>query len=84
MSKYPDKILEKLRSNPKTLKWNEVVGLLKSLGFEKHESKRGSGVKFINSQKVIISMHSPHPENYIGPGATGSLIKILTDQGYLE
>ena len=81
LPRYPDKILKKLQNNPKTLKWKEAVQLLQSLGFKKYESNRGSGVKFINDQKVVISMHTPHPENSLGPGATGSLISKLKDQG---
>jgi predicted RNA binding protein YcfA (HicA-like mRNA interferase family) len=46
---------------PTDVTWAEVVGLLKSLGFEEKRND-GSRRKFFNPlSKMVINMHSPHP-----------------------
>lgn len=61
------KLLEKLTRSPaaKDLTFDEYCNALKSLGFEKTESK-GSGFKFKHPKtKTKINAHAPHPENTV-------------------
>lgn len=79
------KVLQKLKTKPKTTPWRDVVSALLYLGYSMEETKRGSGVKFINRRtKQIISFHKPHPENQICAGARDSIIKPLEDAGALN
>jgi hypothetical protein len=79
------KVLQKLKTKPKTIPWKDVVSALLYLGYSMQETKRGSGVKFINKRtKQIISLHKPHPENEICAGARNSVINHLEDAGALN
>ena len=67
MSKI-EKLIIKLKSNPKDFTWDELIKVLSHYGY--HEIKKkgksgGSRRKFINVQASIISLHEPHPEKII-------------------
>ncbi|MBT3207345.1 MAG: type II toxin-antitoxin system HicA family toxin [Bacteroidetes bacterium] len=67
MSKI-EKLLEKLKSNPKDFTWDELCRILAQFGYieiTKKGKTGGSRRKFINDENKIISLHEPHPSKII-------------------
>lgn len=66
MSKV-DKLIIKLKSKPKDFTWDEMVKVLKYFGFEQLPQGKtgGSRRKFVNDEKLIISLHEPHPQKVL-------------------
>lgn len=67
MSKI-DKLIKKLKSNPKDFTWDELKKVLAHFGFEEIKQKGktgGSRRKFVNEKLEVISLHEPHPEKII-------------------
>ncbi len=60
--------------------WNDVVSLLKALGAEVDESRKGSRVGILLNGNVIIQ-HKPHPSPKMDKGAVESLRNFLIDCG---
>lgn len=67
MSKI-EKLIDKFKSNPKDLTWEELLKLLNHFGFDEIKTKGktgGSRVKFVDEEKRIINLHKPHPRNIV-------------------
>ena len=66
MSKV-EKIIEKLKSQPKDFTWDEMIKVLNCFGFEQMAQGKtgGSRRKFMNGNKQIISLHEPHPQKVL-------------------
>lgn len=78
-----EKLLNKLRSNPKTLKWTELEKIMSYLGFVKLEGN-GSRVKFFNKDcDVLINLHKPHPQPELKKYMINQIIEKLTNGGLL-
>ena len=75
-----DKLKAKLLSGS-TLKWSELVSLLRSLGYTLLEGS-GSRVKFVKGSR-IISLHRPHPDPEIKRYVTKYVIEQLQREGDL-
>ena len=61
-----EKIIKRLKSNPKDLTWDELSRLLIGLGFEELDGGKTSGSrrKFYHSAtSIMINLHKPHPSN---------------------
>jgi predicted RNA binding protein YcfA (HicA-like mRNA interferase family) len=82
MSKY-EKALDRLKKRPKDFTWKELQTILNQLGYE--EKKRaGSRRKFIHSKnKVVISLHEPHPNPQMKIYAIDIIIEHLTEEGFI-
>ncbi len=56
-----NKLIARFKSLPKDFTWDELIRLLKSLGFQEIQGD-GSRVKFFNQDKdCLIQLHKPHP-----------------------
>lgn len=57
------KLIAKLKSKPKDFTWNELVTLLKALGYRelRRGSTGGSRRRFAHETAAMISLHRPHP-----------------------
>jgi hypothetical protein len=58
-----DKLIEKLKSNPKNFKFSELRKVLSQLGYVEDESGKTSGsrVRFVNQSGEVLHIHKPHP-----------------------
>ena len=82
MSKL-EKLIQKLQSNPKDLKWAELEKVLSNFGFNKLEGS-GSRVKFFNeSLNLLISLHKPHPKPTLKSYQIKQIIEVLNEGGLL-
>lgn len=78
-----EKLLEKFINTPFP-KWDELVSLLKKLGYKQLDGD-GSRVKFVNLNKQsIIELHRPHPQNTIKTYIKKDIIKELKDRGLIK
>lgn len=62
------KLLEKFKSIPKDLTWDELVKILAYLGYLEisHKGKTaGSRRKFHNDKNDVITLHKPHPKSIV-------------------
>jgi len=58
-----EKLVNQFLSAERTYKWNQLIRLLKILGFRKTEAA-GSRVNFTNGV-LLIKLHKPHPGNEV-------------------
>jgi len=74
-----DKLLERFLSNPKDLKWNELVRILNHFGYSEIKSGKtgGSRRKFVNDKKDVISLHKPHPKPIVKQYVIKQIIEKL-------
>ncbi|WP_156782028.1 type II toxin-antitoxin system HicA family toxin [Acidihalobacter aeolianus] len=78
MSKHK-KTLEKLKSpqTPSDLKWSELSGLLRHLGYEVLKNS-GSRRKFINREtNALIICHEPHQPECVDKGCVADVVEHL-------
>ena len=78
MSKV-EKLLQRLLSNPKDFTWDELVRILSLYGYTEIKKGKtgGSGRKFADKKKNIISLHKPHPSNIIKEYAIREVVAHL-------
>lgn len=80
MSKI-EKLIDKLKSKPKDLTWEELLKLLNHFGFVEIKTKGktgGSRVKFVDKEKRIINLHKPHPSNIVKQYVIKQILEKLT------
>jgi HicA toxin of bacterial toxin-antitoxin, len=81
MSKF-EKAISRLLSCPKDYTWDELIAVLKSLGYEEQKGGKtgGSRRKFVDSSLCIISLHKPHPSNIVKGYALKEVIAHLKEK----
>jgi len=60
-----EKLLEKFKSIPNDLTWDELVIILNYFELSKKGKTGGSRRKFVNEVKDVINLHKPHPTKII-------------------
>ena len=76
------KLVARLKSQPKDFKWEELIRLLSALGYEEIKSGRTSGSRhrFTHDSGSIISLHRPHPGNVVKVYVIRNVLKVLQDE----
>lgn len=85
MSKI-DKLIAKLKSNPKNFTYDELRRVLSALDYTEETKGKTSGsrVAFINSGlKSIIRLHKPHPDNELKGYQIKEIVQELKTQKLL-
>jgi hypothetical protein len=78
-----EKLLERLRNQPKDFRWQELTTLLNGLGYEE-EKGSGSRRKFFNPKTgVSISLHQPHPRKELKSYQVKDVLDHLRQEGLL-
>lgn len=72
--------LNRLRERPKDYTWDELVALLKGLGYTLKNAS-GSRRKFIDAEKRKICLHEPHPENTLKAYVIEQVLTTLEEHG---
>ena len=80
MSKL-EKDIERLKTKPKDLTYDEAKKILNNLGFSENNKGKTSGsrVVFINKDNVKIDLHKPHPRNILKSYQVNILINKLKE-----
>ncbi|MBQ6752222.1 MAG: type II toxin-antitoxin system HicA family toxin [Clostridia bacterium] len=75
-----EKLIKRVRSNPKDFTFRELEVLMRELGFQRTDSGKtsGSAVKFSNGEKALF-LHRPHPRNVLKPYQVKDLINLLNE-----
>ncbi|MEK7376441.1 MAG: type II toxin-antitoxin system HicA family toxin [Candidatus Margulisiibacteriota bacterium] len=73
-------MLQRLLSRPKDFTWDELVTLLKKMGYSEL-SGAGSRKKFANEKKDIIHLHRPHPGKILKRYMIDIVIEHLKEKG---
>ena len=73
-----EKLIERLKSNPRNFTFDEMKSALESLGFEMSNKGKTSGsrVKFIRGNIGII-LHKPHPRKELLEYQIKQVLEIL-------
>lgn len=79
-----EKLIERLKSNPKDFTFDEMQSLLEALGFELSNKGRTSGsrVKFYKGE-IFISLHKPHPRKEFLAYQIKQVIEVLSEEGLI-
>ena len=79
-----EKLIERLKSNPKDFTFEEMQTLLLALGFEFSNKGKTSGsrVKFFKNGVCII-LHKPHPRKELLTYQVKQIIETLTEEGLI-
>jgi hypothetical protein len=81
-----EKLLKRIKSQPKDFTWDELVTLLASLNFEELVKSKtgGSRRKFYHAEKnLIINLHKPHPSPIIKAYAIAQIIEKLEEENVI-
>lgn len=76
-----EKLLSRFRAARGPFKWDELVAVLRSLGFEQIEGA-GSRVCFVRGS-LDIHLHKPHPQKEVKAYAVKQVQAVLRSEGLL-
>ena len=79
-----EKLIERLKSNPKDFSFDELQSVLEALGFAMSNKGKTSGsrVKFLKGN-VSIVLHKPHPRNELLEYQIRQVLEILEKEALL-
>lgn len=79
-----EKLIERLKSNPKDFSFEEMQTLLLALGFELSNKGKTSGsrVKFFKDGICII-LHKPHPRKELLSYQIKQVVETLSEEGLI-
>lgn len=77
-----EKLILKFQQRPKNFTWDELVSLLKYLGYREIKTGKtgGSRRRFIHDSAAIITLHKPHPQNILKRYAVDQVLDILKQE----
>ncbi len=80
-----DKLIERLKSNPKTFTFDEAETLLKSFSYRRSNKGKTSGsrVMFVSDIHPPILLHKPYPRKELKEYQIKQLIEILKQEGLI-
>ncbi|AGA68724.1 hypothetical protein Desdi_1211 [Desulfitobacterium dichloroeliminans LMG P-21439] len=76
-----EKLIERLKSQPKDFSFDEMQSALESMGFELFNKGKTSGsrVKFLKDN-IVISLHKPHPRKELLEYQIKQVLAILEQE----
>lgn len=77
-----EKLLQRLSTLPKDFTWEELVTVLRHLGYSELTNS-GSRRKFIDRKNNMINLHKPHPSNIIKHYALKQVVEHLHEKGLI-
>lgn len=81
-----DKLIAKLKSNPKTFTFDDAVSLLGFFGYRKSNKGKTSGSRVMftsDKRKAKILLHKPHPRKELLEYQVKQLIEFLEQEGLI-
>lgn len=80
-----EKLIQRLKSKPKDMTFQEVETLLRYLSYERSDKGRTSGsrVMFVSETHPPILLHKPHPRKELLAYQINQLLEILKQEGLL-
>ena len=80
-----EKIIQRLKSNPKDFTFSEAETLLGYLSYRRSDKGRTSGsrIAFVSDEHAPILLHKPHPRKELLEYQIKQLIDVLEQEGLL-
>ena len=80
-----EKLIQRLKSKPKDMTFQEVETILRYLSYERDDKGRTSGtrVMFVSETHPPILLHKPHPRKELLTYQINQLLEILKQEGLL-
>ena len=81
-----DKLIAKLKSNPKNFTFDEAESLLGNLDYRKSNKGKTSGSRVMftsDKHKSKILLHKPHPRKHLLEYQIKQLIELLEQEGLI-
>lgn len=80
-----DKLIERLKSKPKSFTFDDAESLLRYLGYTRSNKGKTSGsrIMFISNEHPPILMHKPHPRKELLEYQIKQLLEILEQEELL-
>ena len=80
-----EKLIQKLKSKPKDMTFEELETLLKYLSYTRSDKGRTSGsrVMFTSTDHAPILLHKPHPRKELLAYQVKQLVDLLEQEGLL-
>ena len=77
-----DKLVTRFRTRPRDFTWQELVRLLKGVGYTEVGTGRSAGSRrrFIHSDAPAISLHKPHPGRIVKVYVVDDILRLLTEE----
>jgi len=77
-----EKLILKFQQRPENFTWDELVSLLKYLGYREIKTGKtgGSRRRFIHNSAATITLHKPHPQNILKRYAVDQVLDILKQE----
>lgn len=78
-------LVARLRSRPKDFTWDELVRLLRGLGYAEARSGKtgGSRRRFVHPSAPVIALHKPHPGSIVKAYVIDDVIRVLAEEGLI-
>ncbi len=80
-----DKLVSRLRGKPKDFTWDELVRLLKWVGYNETVAGKtgGSRRRFLHATAPTIALHKPHPGNIVKMYVIKDVLRVLTEENLI-
>lgn len=78
-----EKLVARLKSRPRDFTWDELIRLLRGLGYREAATGKtgGSRRRFVHATAPTIALHKPHPGNIVKMYVIDELLRVLTEEG---
>jgi len=79
------KLLQRLQQRPRNFTWDELVRMLRGLGYTEAKPGKtgGSRRRFVHPSYPVISLHKPHPGNTLKVYQINQIIQMLRQEGLI-
>ena len=79
-----EKLIEKLKSNPKDFTFEEMESLLTALGFVRFNKGKTSGSRVMfRKDGIPVILHKPHPHKELLDYQVKQIVNILSKEGLI-
>jgi len=80
-----EKLINRFYKKPKDFRWDELMTLLTSLGYEQINTGKtgGSRRRFIHPNGSMINLHERHPRKILKKYQLELIYEILENEGFL-
>ena len=74
-----EKLLARLQQRPNDFTWDELISVLRSLGYVQRKTGRtgGSRRRFTHPTAPTITLHKPHPSRFVKMYVINDILELL-------
>lgn len=80
-----EKLLTRLQQKPKDFTWDQLTGLLKTMGYVQRETGETGGLRrrFVHPTAPTITLHKPHPNRITKMYVLNDILELLRREGMI-